>query len=279
MYAHPLSSPTIAAPAMRSLRALFVSTTTTDFKELLRIADALAARGHDCAFGFTYENRTDLWELETFRARARVNGHTTVALGGETRHQGWRRRFLSLLDLAVAALPQAARDFVHAVRSARQRKRAVAALARERSIALAVLALDMPAYDSAALIAAVKAQGGRVAIVSTMMSAGADQVTIKVDVPDAQVDGVAKRLFAALFPCWIADFRGKRLLPIPWGRALALETMGLAPRQPWITNSGHADALYVESEGMAQFYRDAGYAGPGLIVAGAPADDVLARAR
>lgn len=106
MYAHPLESRSMAA------RTLFMPTTMTDFKELLRIADALAARGCYYAFGLAYENRTDLWELETFRARARANGQTTVDLGGDTRHQGWQRRFSSLLDLAVAALPQAARDFV-----------------------------------------------------------------------------------------------------------------------------------------------------------------------
>lgn len=104
MYAHPLESRSMAA------RTLFMPTTMTDFKELLRIADALAARGCYYAFGLAYENRTDLWELETFRARA--NGQTTVVLGGDTRHQDWQRRFPSLLDLAVAALPQAARDFV-----------------------------------------------------------------------------------------------------------------------------------------------------------------------
>ncbi len=279
MYARPVSAPSFPPSAAAAGRILFVSTTTTDFKELLRIADAMAARGNACAFGFTYEARRDLWELDAFRDRARGSGHEAVPLGGDFRPQGWRRRLASAFDLALACLPEPARDFAQTIRTARRRTRAIAELSRARPVTLAVFALDMPAYDSAALISAVRARGGRAAIVSTMMSAGADQVTVKVDVPEARVAGFAKRLFAAAFPRWVASFRGKRLLPIPWGRALALETLRIAPRQPWITNSGYADALFVESQGMALFYDDAGYAGPALVVSGAPADDVLSRAR
>jgi hypothetical protein len=279
VYARPVSAPSFPPSAAAAGRILFVSTTTTDFKELLRIADAMAARGNACAFGFTYEARRDLWELDAFRDRARGSGHEAVPLGGDFRPQGWRRRLASAFDLALACLPEPARDFAQTMRTTRCRMRAIAELSRARPVTLAVFALDMPAYDSAALISAVRARGGRAAIVSTMMTAGADQLTVKVDVPDAQVAGFAKRLFAAVFPRWVASFRGKRLLPIPWGRALALEALRIAPSDPWVTNSGQADALFVESEGMARFYREAGYAGPPLMVTGAPADDVLADGR
>jgi hypothetical protein len=83
-------------------------------------------------------------------------------------------------------------------------------------------------------------------------------------------------LVAALaYPRWTLRHRGKLLLRANPGLIHALERRGLAPPDPWMTNSGSADRIAVESERMLDVYRMGGFPERQLVLTGSCADDFL----
>jgi hypothetical protein len=86
------------------------------------------------------------------------------------------------------------------------------------------------------------------------------------------------RFVGWLYPHWVRDWRGRKLIRMPWGRVLAMEWLGLAPPLPWVAGSGDADAIAVESEEMVRFYTDAGLPREQLVNTGSLTDDILAAA-
>jgi len=85
----------------------------------------------------------------------------------------------------------------------------------------------------------------------------------------------SNRLFGALYPHWVYEHKGRKLLRLPAGQALAIELLGLAPPLPWIMNSGSADAIVVESDCMFEYYRREGLPADRLIVTGSLYHDVF----
>lgn len=79
-----------------------------------------------------------------------------------------------------------------------------------------------------------------------------------------------------MYPHWVYEHEGRKLLRLPAGRVLAMQGMHAAPPQPWIMNSGAADAIAVESERMRWHYRRLGLSAEQLVETGALYDDVLA---
>jgi hypothetical protein len=58
---------------------------------------------------------------------------------------------------------------------------------------------------------------------------------------------------------------------------VAVESLGLTPPEPWILNSGYADAIAVESAAMYDYYCAAGIPARQLVNTGSLPDDVMAR--
>lgn len=88
--------------------------------------------------------------------------------------------------------------------------------------------------------------------------------------------GFLGRRFARRHPQWVYVHHGRELLRLPVAEALATEHLGLAPPHPWMLNSGHADAIAVESDAMLAHYRACGFGDSQLVLTGALYDDVLA---
>lgn len=83
-------------------------------------------------------------------------------------------------------------------------------------------------------------------------------------------------LAAALaYPRWTLRHKGKLLLRANPGLIHAIERSELAPPDPWMTNSGNADRIAVESERMLDVYRNAGFPARQLVLTGSCADDLL----
>jgi len=108
------------------------------------------------------------------------------------------------------------------------------------------------------------------------MSNGLEQAEVYYDDPDYQVTGLARRLVAARFPRWVRWHKGRRLFRCPPGRILAMERAGIAPPLPWVFNSGHADAIAMESEAMIDYYAEAGMRNDRMLLTGALSDDAMA---
>src|SRR5262249_28297054 len=83
------------------------------------------------------------------------------------------------------------------------------------------------------------------------------------------------RAGAFAYPRWSLVHKGRRLLRCHPGLIHVTELRGMAPPNPWLANSGHADRVAVESDRMLKLYRDAGFPDRQLVLTGSCADDFL----
>ena len=78
-----------------------------------------------------------------------------------------------------------------------------------------------------------------------------------------------------LAPRWSYSYAGRRLIRMPIRHILAQHLLGLAPRHPWILNSGAARAICIECAALYARYKQLGFADAQLRLIGHPVDDAL----
>ena len=134
----------------------------------------------------------------------------------------------------------------------------------------------MVGYDTAVYIQSAQSLAIPVVIISSTMDNGQAQAESYYPDPKHSLHPLMNRVAGWLYPHWVRDWLGKKLIRMPWGRVLAMQWLGLAPPLPWVAGSGAADAIAVESEEMVRFYTDAGLPREQLVNTGSLTDDILA---
>jgi 8-oxo-dGTP pyrophosphatase MutT (NUDIX family) len=87
------------------------------------------------------------------------------------------------------------------------------------------------------------------------------------------------RLIAFLAPNWVRNYRGRPILRLEAHEIVARRLLGLSPAHPWDAGGlQFADAIAVENEAMAAFYKRELFPEEKLQVTGSVVDDVLADA-
>ena len=89
----------------------------------------------------------------------------------------------------------------------------------------------------------------------------------------------AARLAARLFPKWALAYKGDKLLRCPPARIFAMETLRIAPPQPWAFNSGFANGIAAESLAMIEYAAEAGLPRDRMTATGSPSDDAMFKVR
>ena len=169
-------------------------------------------------------------------------------------------------------------SFLYQYRLLKKRRSQVKAFLRRVQAEVLILGGDMVGYDTAVYIQAAHALKIPAMIVSSTMDNGQAQAESYFPDPKHSLRPLMNRFAGRLYPHWVRDWRGKKLIRMPWGRVLAMEWLGLAPPLPWVAGSGSADAIAVESEAMVQFYTAAGLPRRQLVNTGSLTDDMLAAA-
>lgn len=149
------------------------------------------------------------------------------------------------------------------------------ALIRLKQPDLVVVGGDNPGYSTPAVIEGAHNEGIPVVIVPSTMSNGLEEAEVFAGDPRYHVDRSSARLVSELFPHWVLMHKESKLLRCPPGRALALEALGIAPPEPWIFNSGFADAITAESPAMVDYAAIAGLPRHRMSVTGTPSDDLM----
>lgn len=170
-----------------------------------------------------------------------------------------------------AALP---RD----VRMQRELGGSIGHFLERHSFSLLVLPEDNFHYSTNLWIRAMHERGGAAVVVPFTIADERELLESFRDAPTHDADSALNWLVAAAFPRWVREHKGKRLV-MPPEHVLVNEYLAVAPPRPWLINSGHADALAVESEFTARYYRRAGIAERQIRVTGALSDDVACRVR
>lgn len=171
-------------------------------------------------------------------------------------------------------------ELVRILRSVMLKRAAVCdTLLRQRAWAAIVMCEDNVELDTGVWIEMARQHGIRSIILPYTISNTAEFAESYVGFAPYQVrTSPQNRTVARLFPSWMLAYKGQRFLRSNCTKIVAVEQLGLAPPNPWLLNSGYADAIAVESEAMHDYYRAAGIPAAQLVTTGSLADDLLASA-
>lgn len=262
------------------MKALIVVHNPTWFTELSQLAEALRrSPGREVA---TYVADYGHPSMDDIASASRVRGircyleadlHPSrrrrgpgVLLSKLARRTIGRQGTSELTDLLDSFL---------SLREARAHARAIARLERPD---VAVLGGDMPGYSTSAFIRGFHDECVPSVLVSSTMSNGLEQAEVYGGAPLHHADSRWQaRLAARVFPHWVKTHKGLRILYSRPGRILAMEMLGFSPPNPWVFNSGYADAIAMESEAMVDYYVEAGLPRSNMVLTGSPSDDAMAR--
>lgn len=151
------------------------------------------------------------------------------------------------------------------------------AVLRQRDYAAIVLCEDNIELDTGVWIAVARRQNVRSVIVPYTISNTAEFAESYVHHAPYQVGATQEnRIVARLFPEWTLTYKGQNFLRSNYAKIIAVEQLGLTPPNPWLLNSGNADAIAVESAAMYEYYCAAGIPASQLVPTGSLTDDVIA---
>lgn len=160
-----------------------------------------------------------------------------------------------------------------------RRRRRLRKLIHERNIKLMLLAEENAAYQTNLAVLEARRAGAASIVIPYTIANATEAAEHAYDTHRLWVRGPLSRLIARLYPKWTFRYRGRRLLFMPALRILATELLRLAPPDPWMINSGFADAIAVESPFMREYYRTNGIPESRLVLTGSVSDDLLFHAR
>ncbi len=257
----------------------------THFNELVRVARVLASSGRwQPRFLFSHAYPTLERDLEICRQEGLsvVGASESGGAAGPARRPGLRARVVAGLPTrARAALKAATRTApdllvpVSVFGHLRNRTR-IRHLLDELRPALLVLAEDHVGLDTPQWIRSCHDAGIPSVIVPFTIANPSEPAEAYSRRMLHRADSLLNRAVARAYPRWVHEHRDLRLVRLPAARVLAHEWLRLAPPRPWMMNSGHADAIAVESEFMHAYYRREGIPESQLVITGALSDDALA---
>jgi hypothetical protein len=142
--------------------------------------------------------------------------------------------------------------------------------------ALAILGGDLTHYDTAAFIKIAHQQSIPAVVVPAWMASAREAAEAHMYDPAHSARKWFNAFVGKLYPRWVYEHKGRKLLRLPGGQVLAREWLGLAPPLPWILHSGYADAIALESEATRDYGMREGLPANALVVTGSVTHDMMA---
>jgi len=263
-------------------KALLVVFLDTHFTELRRVAQCLQnsgryapefffaraypARARDMAacmeLGFPcYDQDGKPCVVSGQRSGASVSAEEPASLP--------RRMWRWLYPWLSNSLPWAWREYYHL-------RAKVSCFIQEEGIDLLILAEENVGYATHIWTQTVQAAGLPVVVVPYTVADASEPAGAVMHRREYQLNRWPNQIAGRVYPHWVYEHKGRKLLRLPAGRVIAMQAMDAAPPRPWIMNSGFADAITVESERMRGHYQRLGLPEEQLVETGALYDDELA---
>jgi hypothetical protein len=226
-------------------------------------------------------------EVLTSNSFSGDNGHAALGKQGRAMRR-WRAKFVSEALPALARLVPSSHQMITALKSYREtidgvrdamlRRAAICdAVLSERPYSAVVISEDNVELDTGVWTAIARRHGVRSIIVPYTMSNAAEFAESFVHHPSFRVHAAYQNyLVARLFPEWTLRYKGCHFLRSTCAKVIAVELLGLTPPDPWVMNSGYADAIAVESIAMHDYCLAAGLPARQLVTTGSLTDDIIA---
>ncbi len=258
---------------------------TSDLRPVMFIDETMYFRVHVGVPAFCAKHGIDVRTAADFSW-----GDGATALGKQgSAFRRWLARFVTetapTLARPVASLLRLHRlvnaidaGIIKSLRDVMLRRAAICeAVLSERRYSAIVITEDNFELDTGVWIAVARRHGVRTIILPYTMSNTAEFAESYVHFPPMQASAsVQNRLVALLFPHWTLRYKGRHFLRTTYAKAIAVELLGLTPPNPWLMNSGHADAIAVESDAMRDYCLRGGHPARQLVTTGSLTDDILA---
>lgn len=148
---------------------------------------------------------------------------------------------------------------------------------REFNLHLIILTEENVGYQTALYVHAARSQGCGSIVVPYTIANATEAAEHALDNRRLWVRGPFRTWLSRRFPHWVYEYQGRRLFLLPPFALLITEWLKLAPPDPWMLNSGDADAIAVESEAMMTYYLDNRIPQHRLVLTGSVADDELSQ--
>lgn len=147
---------------------------------------------------------------------------------------------------------------------------------RHRRISLLVVGGNLVHYNTPAFVRAAHRLGIKSVIVPCTMSNALEMAESFQNKPEHTMSRLPNSLIGKIFPKWVYNHYGRKLLRLPAARVVAMEMMRISPPRPWINNSGFSDRIAAESESMRRYYTREGIPDSQIVITGSAAHDELA---
>ena len=254
----------------------------TGVREWLPSAEMLKTKGYDSVF-IVDEHCPERWTEKCLHSGARCRiGLREVAQAGEARKGipapvqsvGIARRVLRILYRRLGFV-RWLETWVHLKQHCTF---AAELLARERPVAI-MLYTDSFSLQASALVKA--ANEAHIPTVVCPLAGGFPKgsVALRRDAPDFvnvfSLKPLRNRVMARLFPNWVVDFYGERMLYRPVRESLVATMLGILPRRPWSRVGGNATYVTVMSDKERHVLLEEDVPTHKLVVTGRPLFDAL----
>ncbi len=148
---------------------------------------------------------------------------------------------------------------------------------RRENISILVLGGDIVHYNTAVYVRAAHLERiPAVVIAGWMLHQDENAILIFRD-PAASCHHFYNRIVSRLFPRWMYEYNGKKLLRLPPGQIIAREILGIAPPKPWTLHSGFAEAIAMESQASREIGVQEGLPPKQIYVTGSMNHDLMAK--
>ncbi len=147
----------------------------------------------------------------------------------------------------------------------------------KEKISLVVLGAGITHYNTCLFIKAAHIIHIPSVIVSGWLTDDIELAEVLMYDPIYSMDRFSNWIIGKLYPHWVYEYKGHKMLRLPAGHILAREWLGLVPPNPWLMHSDYADAIAVESEVKYHHGISRGLSSDQLVVTGSIYHDKMAK--
>ncbi|HAS47564.1 MAG TPA: hypothetical protein DCS93_44215 [Microscillaceae bacterium] len=263
---------------MKIKKVLLLVNISTQFRVLLPIAQLLKKSGKYAPFFVLDESVHNLQKEKLICQKHAFNFLSLSAAPGLVLPSAkppkriiGRLRWFTLVK-AWLFLKDINKTTTHFKRKIKEKK----LLLQKENIELLIITEDGVSYDVPFFVRAANLLNIKSAVVPfTIANALEPATSLSKANGRFDVKGLRKKITGLIYPKWVYDFQGQKMLRVDEEKVFAMELAKVAPPIPWMYNSGQSSVVIMESEFIKKYHLKEGIPAEKMNTAGAIYLDIL----